>query len=126
MDWSVFFDYLWKIIGSIGASLIITLASVLYAKLQSKIKDSKITAYVKECVKAAEQLYPNLGMKMGTTKYKYVVEQVTKKFNSITDESYLKSLIEGAVFALNKQLDEKTTTTEDTSDTDSNNSLSIF
>lgn len=107
MDWSIVLDYVLKIVGSITASIIITLAGLLYAKLQSKIKDSKITAYIKECVKAAEQLYPNLGMKTGTQKYKYVLECTMKKFPKVTDSDYLKSLIEGAVFALNNQLEEK-------------------
>ena len=114
MDWSIVLDYLLKIVGSIAASVIVTLAGVLYAKLQSKIKDSKITAYIKECVKAAEKIYPNIGMKMGTTKYKYVLDCVMKKFPKVTDNDYLKSLIEGAVFALNNNLDlveQKTTET---------------
>lgn len=110
MDWSIVLDYILKIVGSIGASIIVTLAGILYAKLQSKIKDSKITAYIKECVKAAEQIYPNLGMKMGTVKYKYVLDCVAKKYPKVTDNQYLKSLIEGAVYALNKNLNEQKTT----------------
>ena len=106
MDWSIILDYILKIVGSIGASVIVTLAGILFAKLQSKIKDSKIVAYIKEAVKAAEQLYPNQGVKMGTVKYDYVVKQVLKKFPTITDNEYLKSLIEGAVFALNNKLEE--------------------
>ena len=127
MDWSSVLDIVLKAVGSIGASIIVTLAGILFAKLRSKIQDSKISNYIKEAVRAAEQLYPNQGVKMGTEKYKYVVQQVLAKFPNLTDNEYLKSLIEGAVFALNKQLDEKTgssTTTESTTTntTSSNNS----
>lgn len=104
MDWSVFLDYLLKGLGSAAVTVIMTLAGILFAKLRSKIKDSKISNYVKEAVRAAEQLYPNQGVKMGTEKYKYVVEQVIAKFPTLTDNAYLKSLIEGAVFALNNEL----------------------
>lgn len=127
MDWSYILDIVLKTVGSIGASIIVALAGILFAKLRSKIQDSKISNYIKEAVRAAEQLYPNQGVKMGTEKYKYVVQQVLAKFPNLTDNEYLKSLIEGAVFALNKQLDEKTgssTTTESTTTntTSSNNS----
>lgn len=127
MDWSYILDIVLKTVGSIGASIIVALASILFAKLRSKIQDSKISNYIKEAVRAAEQLYPNQGVKMGTEKYKYVVRQVLAKFPNLTDNEYLKSLIEGAVFALNKQLDEKissTTITESTTTntTSSNNS----
>ena len=127
MDWSYILDIVLKAVGSIGASIIVALAGILFAKLRSKIQDSKISNYIKEAVRAAEQLYPNQGVKMGTEKYKYVVQQVLAKFPNLTDNEYLKSLIEGAVFALNKQLDEKTgssTTTESptTNTTSSNNS----
>lgn len=127
MDWSYILDIVLKAVGSIGASIIVALASILFAKLRSKIQDSKISNYIKEAVRAAEQLYPNQGVKMGTEKYKYVVRQVLAKFPNLTDNEYLKSLIEGAVFALNKQLDEKTgssTTTESTTtNTTSSNNL---
>lgn len=127
MDWSYILDIVLKAVGSIGASIIVALAGILFTKLRSKIQDSKISNYIKEAVRAAEQLYPNQGVKMGTEKYKYVVRQVLAKFPNLTDNEYLKSLIEGAVFALNKQLDEKTgssTTTESTTTntTSSNNS----
>lgn len=104
MDWSVILDYLLKIIGSIGASVIITLAGVLFAKLKTKIKESRINSYIKEAVQAAEQLYPNQGTKTGTEKYKYVVTQVLNKFPELTDNEYLKSLIEGAVYTLSEQV----------------------
>lgn len=104
MDWSVILDYLLKIIGSIGASVIITLAGVLFAKLKTKIKESRINSYIKEAVQAAEQLYPNQGKKMGKEKYAYVVQQVLAKFPNLTDNEYLKSLIEGAVYTLSEQV----------------------
>lgn len=104
MDWSTILDYLLKIIGSIGASVIITLAGVLFAKLKTKIKESRINSYIKEAVQAAEQLYPNQGKKMGKEKYAYVVQQVLAKFPNLTDNEYLKSLIEGAVYTLSEQV----------------------
>ena len=104
MDWSLILDYVLKILGSIGASIIITLSGILFAKLRSKIQDSKVANYVKEAVKAAEQLYPNTGKKMGKEKYQYVVTQVLNKFPNLTDNEYLKSLIEGAVYTLSEQV----------------------
>ena len=131
MDWSVILDYLLKIIGSIGASIIVTLAGVLFAKFKTKIKESRITSYIKEAVQAAEQLYPNQGTKTGTEKYKYVVTQVLNKFPELTDNEYLKSLIEGAVYALSEQVKQiakeqskiestKTTTTNSTTNNTTN------
>ena len=104
MDWSLILDYVLKILGSIGASIVITLSGILFAKLKSKIQDSKVANYVKEAVKAAEQLYPNEGKKMGKEKYQYVVTQVLNKFPNLTDNEYLKSLIEGAVYTLSEQV----------------------
>ena len=105
MNWDMILDYLLKGLGSALATLLITFASILFAKLSGKIKDTKITNYIKEVVKAAEQIYPNQGKKMGKEKYAYVVKQVIAKFPSLEDNDYLKSLIEGAVFALTKELE---------------------
>ena len=131
MDWSITLDYLLKIIGSIGASVIVTLAGVLFAKLKTKVKESRINSYIKEAVQAAEQLYPNEGKKMGKEKYQYVVTQVLSKFPELTDNEYLKSLIEGAVYALSEQVKQiakeqskiestKTTTTNSTTNNTTN------
>ena len=125
MDWSYILDIVLKTVGSIGASIIVALAGILFAKLRSKIQDSKISNYIKEAVRAAEQLYPNQGVKMGTEKYKYVVQQVLAKFPNLTDNEYLKSLIEGAVFALNKQLDEKISSTTTTTESTTTNTTSL-
>lgn len=133
MDWSLFLECVLKAVGSIGASIIVTLAGILFTKLSSKIKDSKITQFIKEAVKAAEQLYPNQGVKRGTEKYEYVVKQTLAKFPSLTNNDYLKALIEGAVFALNKQLDqkkkegkEKVTTSQEVVTKSNNTTLSSF
>ena len=104
MDWSSILDIVLKAVGSIGASIIVTLAGILFAKLRTKIKESRINSYIKEAVQAAEQLYPNQGTKTGSEKYKYVVTQVLNKFPELTDNEYLKSLIEGAVYTLSEQV----------------------
>lgn len=103
MDWATILEIVLKALGSAAATLVITLGSILFAKLKAKITESKLTAYINEVVKAAEQLYPNAGKKMGIQKYEYVVEQVLAKFPKITDNNYLKSLIEGAVYSLSEQ-----------------------
>ena len=134
MDWSLILDYVLKILGSIGASVIITLAGVLFAKLKTKIKESRITSYIKEAVQAAEQLYPNQGKKMGKEKYAYVVQQVLAKFPNLTDNEYLKSLIEGAVYTLSEQVKQiakeqssaKSTTSSATTTSGNTTTLSSF
>lgn len=132
MNWDMILDYLLKGLGSALATLLITFASILFAKLSGKIKDTKITNYIKEVVKAAEQIYPNQGKKMGKEKYAYVVKQVIAKFPSLEDNDYLKSLIEGAVFALTKELEKasaksKLTTVEQVATTkEVKNKLSSF
>lgn len=104
MDWNMILEIAAKALGTAAATLVITLGSVLFAKLQSKIKDTKISNYVKEVVKAAEQMFPNEGKKMGKEKYEYVVNTVLAKFPGITDNTYLKSLIEGAVYTLSEEV----------------------
>lgn len=135
MDWSSVLDIVLKAVGSIGASIIVTLAGILFAKLRTKIKESRINSYIKEAVQAAEQLYPNQGTKTGTEKYKYVVTQVLNKFPELTDNEYLKSLIEGAVYTLSEQVKqiakeqkkEEVTTSQTTTTTNhQNKTLSSF
>lgn len=104
MDWNLILNYVLKIVGSVGASLIVTYASILFAKLKTKIQDAKVTAYVKQAVQAAEQMFPNEGKKMGKEKYAYVVEQTLTKFPNLTENEYLKSLIEGAVYTVSQQV----------------------
>lgn len=103
MDWNLVLNYALKALGSAAATLIITLGSVLFAKLSSKIGAAKLNTYIDRCVKAAEQLFPNLGKKTGKEKYEYVLEQVKKKYPKY-DESYLKPLIEGAVYTVSEQV----------------------
>lgn len=97
-------DILLKSVGSAAGAAVVTYSSILFAKLKNKIKESRITAYIKECVKAAEQLYPNEGTKMGPQKYNYVVQCVLAKFPYLTNNEYLKSLIEGAVYTVSQQV----------------------
>ena len=106
MDWSNILEIILKAVGSVAAATITGLATWLFTKLSKKIKDSRIQSFIKEAVKAAEQMYPNQGTKRGTEKYAYVVQQVIARFPELTDNDYLKALIEGAVFTLNKQLEE--------------------
>ena len=140
MDWGYILEIVIKVLGSAAAALIIALGSILFNKLKSKIQDSKIMNYVKEAVKAAEQLYPNQGKKMGKEKYAYVVQQVLAKFPTLTDNEYLKSLIEGAVYTVSQQVKQiakeqansgttskaVVTTTNTTSTTGNNTTLSSF
>lgn len=104
MDWGVVLDYIVKIAGSGAATLAITFGSILFAKLKAKIKDTRITNYITQAVQAAEQIYPNTGTKMGREKYAYVVQQVLAKFPELTDNAYLKSLIEGAVYTVSQKV----------------------
>ena len=124
MNWSEILNYGLKILGSALATLLITYASILFAKLKTKIKENRINTYISKVVRAAEQLYPNQGKKMGPEKYEYVVKQVLAKFPTLTDNEYLKSLIEGAVFSLTEELKENGVIKEEKKDT-TNNSNSI-
>lgn len=103
MDWSLALEYILKGLGSAAATLVITLASILFAKLKTKISESRLNTFIEKTVKAAEQLFPNMGTKTGTEKYKYVVEQVIAKFPKLENNDYLKNLIEGAVYTLSQQ-----------------------
>lgn len=124
MNWSEILNYGLKILGSALATLLITYASILFAKLKTKIKENRINTYISKVVRAAEQLYPNQGKKMGPEKYEYVVKQVLAKFPTLTNNEYLKSLIEGAVFSLTEELKENGVIKEEKKDT-TNNSNSI-
>lgn len=103
MDWSVVLDYALKIAGTAAGTILITLGSILFAKLKNKIGEAKLNAYIDKVVKAAEQLYPNLGKKTGPEKFAYVMEAVKEKYPKL-DEGYLKPLIEGAVYAVSEQV----------------------
>ena len=103
MDWSLFLDYFLKALGSLAASTIIALGSVLFAKLKAKIGEARLNTYIDRCVKAAEQLFPNLGHKTGEEKYEYVLGLVKEKYPKLSNER-LKPLIEGAVYAVSEQV----------------------
>lgn len=104
MDWSIILDYGVKILGAVIASLIITFGSILFAKLKAKIQDKRVNMFIMNAVRAAEQLYPNFGKKTGKEKYEYVLNEVLTKFPSMTDNPYLKTLIESAVYAVSEQV----------------------
>lgn len=104
MDWAFIIDCALKALGSLAATLVITLATILFTKLRNKIKDGRINQYAVQVVQAAEQLYPNMGRKTGPEKYKYVAERLTAKFPSLKDNEYLKSIIEGAVYTVSEQI----------------------
>ena len=118
MDWNMALDILIKALGSALATIIITFASILFAKLKTKIGEARLNTYIDRCVKAAEQIFPNLGTKTGPEKLEYVKEMVIKKFPKLSDSPYLNALIEGAVYAVSqqqKQLQENKNTTITTS-----------
>lgn len=104
MDWSAILSIILKAVGSIGATIIITLATTLFTKLKNKLNEAKLYAFVKHSVQAAEQLYPNNGSKTGKQKYEYVVKQVLAKYPKMVENEYLKNLIEGAVYTVSEQV----------------------
>ena len=106
MDWSYILEIVLKAVGSVGAAVITGLAGWLFTKLSGKIKDARIKSFVDQAVKAAEQLYPNLGAKTGPEKLKYVTDLVKQKWPKL-DNAYVDAIIEGAVYALNHQLEEQ-------------------
>lgn len=103
MDWALFLDYLFKALGSLAATLIVTFGTVLFTKLKNKIGEAKLNTYIDRCVRAAEQLFPNLGNKTGKEKYEYVLNLVKEKYPKLSND-YLKALIEGAVFAVSEEV----------------------
>lgn len=103
MDWDLILSYLLKGLGSAAATLVITYASILFAKLKNKIGEAKLNAFIDKTVKAAEQLFPNVGTKTGKQKYDYVVQQVLAKYPKLENNAYLRNLIEGAVYAISQQ-----------------------
>ena len=104
MDWNLIINYGLKILGYAAGTVVITLASILFAKLKAKIAESKLSGFIEKCVRAAEQLYPNLGKKMGKEKYQYVLEQVKAKYPKLVENEYLKTLIEAAVFNISEEV----------------------
>jgi len=104
MDWSIILDYGVKIAGVVIATLITTFGSILFAKLKAKIQDKRVDNFITNAVKAAEQLYPNLGKKTGKEKYEYVLNEVLAKFPNMTNNPHLKTLIEAAVYGVSEQV----------------------
>lgn len=125
MDWNLILEIALKALGSVLATVLIALLSVLFTKLKNKIKEARIISFIKETVKAAEQLYPNNGKKMGKEKYAYVVNQVLYKFPNLVENDYLKNLIEGAVFTVSEMVKQAAKIEEKTNN-NINNTLSSF
>lgn len=126
MDWSLVLDYGVKILAAIIATLITTYGSILFAKLKSKLQDAKVNLFITNAVKAAEQLYPNLGKKTGKEKYEYVLNEVIAKFPKLTDSPHLKTLIEAAVYGVSEQVKQIAKEQGITVETKSTNKLSSF
>ena len=121
MDWNLILNYGLKVLGYAIGTLVITLGSILFAKLKAKIGEAKLSNYIEKCVQAAEQLFPNLGKKTGKEKYEYVLECVKKKYPKLEENEYLKTLIEAAVYKVSEEVkliakaekEEKTATVND-------------
>lgn len=103
MDWNTILNYALKIAGTALGTVLITLGSILFAKLKNKIGEAKLNTYIDKIVRAAEQQFPNLGKKTGKEKFAYVMEVVKQKYPKL-DEGYLKPLIEGAVYGVSEEL----------------------
>ena len=116
MDWTLFLDYLFKALGSLAATLLVTFGTVLFTKLKSKIGEAKLNTYIDRCVRAAEQLFPNLGNKTGKQKYEYVLNLVKEKYPKLSNE-YLKALIEGAVYGVSEQVKQIANASKETNNT---------
>ena len=94
MDWNVVLSYLLKGLGSALATILITYASILFAKLKSKIGEAKLNAYIDKCVKAAEQLFPNLGNKTGKEKYLEMAKDYANRAKELEPKNkYIKEQI---------------------------------
>lgn len=104
IDWNLVLTYGLKILGYAIGTVIVALASIIFAKLKTKIGESRLNSYIKSAVEAAEQMFPNLGKKTGKEKYDYVVAQVTAKFPKIANDEKLKTLIEAAVYSVSEQV----------------------
>lgn len=75
----------------------------LIANKITKNKDSKIYKYAKTLVEAAEQKFPNEGVKMGPQKLEYVMSQIVIRFPKVKDNQYLYNIVEQAVYKLNEK-----------------------
>ena len=126
IDWNSVLEIVLKVIGYVIAALVTTLASIVFAKLKTKIKESRITAFILQSVKAAEQMFPNTGKKMGKEKYAYVVNQTLAKFPTLTDNEYLKNLIEGAVFKVSEEVRQIANLNNQKNNNDISKSLTSF
>lgn len=104
MDWSIVLDYAWKAFVSLASGVIVTYASILFAKLRAKIGDVRLKNFIGACARAAEQLFPNTGTKTGPEKFNYVLEQVLKKYPKLANNEYLRAMIESEVFKISEEV----------------------
>lgn len=104
IDWNEVLNYAIKVVSALLAGMLATYTTIIFTKLKRKIMEGRVKQFIEQAVKAAEQLFPNTGIKRGTEKFEYVVNLVLEKFKWMKDEAYLKALIEGAVFDLTEKL----------------------
>lgn len=100
MDFNEIMSGVYKALGAALGTIIVTYGTILLNKLKIKLQNITYLNYIRECVKAAEQLYPNLGTKTGEQKYQYVVDQVALKYPKLLENPALKTLIESAVYEI--------------------------
>lgn len=104
LDWGEILNGVLKGLGVVIGTLIATYATILFNKLKGKIEEAKLNDFIDKCVRAAEQLFPNLGQKTGAQKFEYVMQEIAGKFPKQLNNPQLKSLIEGAVFSVSEQI----------------------
>lgn len=103
MDWNLILEYVFKIVGISLGTILTTYGSILFTKLKNKISEAKLNTFIDRCVRAAEQLFPNLGKKTGEEKYNFVLTAIKTKYPKLS-EQYLKPLIEGAVYSVSEEV----------------------
>lgn len=104
MDVNFLLEVLNKVAITVSATIITTLAGIVLGKLLSKMNSSRIYKYAKTLVEAAEQKYPNEGIKMGPQKEAYVMSQLSVKFPKIRDNRYLYNIVLQCVYELNQTI----------------------
>lgn len=92
-----------KVLLTAALGALATWLGTLIANLIAKNKNSKIYKYAETLVDAAEQKFPNEGVKMGPQKLDYVMSQLVIKFPKIKDSQYFYNIVEQAVFKLNEK-----------------------
>lgn len=103
IDWNSILNYGLKILGYAIGTIVITYGTILFNKLKAKLGEAKLNSYIDRCVRAAEQLFPNLGNKTGKEKFDYVFNLVKDRYPKLPNEQ-IKMLIEGAVYSVSEQV----------------------